>query len=138
MPRTARGIAYFLLAEYSGGCCWSCPLSKRRKLILSASGVAILLSLVFYRDIFTAYVAFRFRTASNPESELDAAMLMNHSRFWQHKCSPRPFDTDGNRIKPWESGDWDAVKAVEVTWDNGISVYRVVQHPNTLAYVFGE
>jgi hypothetical protein len=116
-------------------------MSMRRKLVLSivSLAIAILLSLVFYKDIGTAYVAHAFNMAANGDAELDAARLMNHwAHRWSHGYSVEAKDVSGNNIRPWESGDYDAVTAVEVTWNDGSRVYRTIQNRNTLSYLFGE
>jgi hypothetical protein len=115
---------------------------RRKRLLLGGciATVALLVLLtIFRRDIGTAYVAWRLDAAQTSDAELNAASLMNRSAHtWTYGYTVETEDPQGNAIRPWETGDYNAVATVIVTWDDGTTVRRDVINRDSLSYVFGE
>jgi len=114
--------------------------SQRRVVMaVTAIVVTIMLALVFRRDIGTWYVARAIRLADTPEEELKAFVRMNHwGHVHTHGYRVEAEDADGNSIRPWETGQYDRVAAVTITWGNGTMARKAITHNNSLSYVFGE
>lgn len=116
-----------------------CP--KRKVIVVSvfAAVAAIVPVAYFHRDVATWYVARQLRMANSPDSELRACVHINHlSHVWTYGYRVEAEDTATNEIKPWETGDYESVAAVRITWDNGVTVRRVIVNRRSREYVLGE
>ena len=115
---------------------------RRKRLLIGGFIVTIsllVLLTIFRRDIGTAYVAWRLDAAQTSDAELDAASLMNRSAHtWTYGYTVETEDSHGNAIRPWQTGDFNAVATVIITWDDGTTVRRDVINPDSLTYVFGD
>ena len=119
-------------------------VSARRRwwLIGAAAGlalVALALLLVFRQDLGTWYVARTLRAASTPEQERAACARMNRwAHALAHGYSVEAEDASGTPFRPWETGDYDRVAVVIITWDNGTKVRRSLLDKGSLVSLFGE
>ncbi len=103
-------------------------------LVLLAIGVTVF----FARDVTTAYVSYRLESASSPQSELEAATRLDR---WAHGGWTRGFsvtaeDAHGLEVRPWVTGDYDAVHVVEIRFDNGMHVRRPILNRLSLGAIF--
>ena len=104
-------------------------------LLLLASLLAI--GVLFTRDLTTLYVARELETASADE-ELSAARRFDQwgHRGWLRGAELQAEDAQGREIRPWRTGDWDAVKTVVVLFDNGVQVRRTIEDRRSLQALF--
>ena len=117
--------------------------AKRRWwLIGAAAGLALVVLavlLAFQKDIGTWYVAGALRAASTPEQELAACARMNGwAHTLAHGYAVETEDASGTTIRPWQTGDYDRVAVLVITWDNGTKVRRSLLDKDSLVSIFGE
>lgn len=118
-------------------------MSNLRNRIMIGCSIVLLAvlvpSIIFHRHIATAYVAWRFESAQSSSEELAAASLMNRwAHLWTHGYAIETEDAQGNAIRPEQTGDYEAVVTVTVTWDNGMRARRQILDTDSLSLVFGE
>ena len=127
--------------------------AKRRWWLIGAAVVFALVVLAvllaFRKDIGTWYVARALRAASTPEQEQAACAQMSR---WAHSLAHgyrvETEDASGTTIRPWQTGDrvavfantgdYDRVAVLIITWDNGTKVRRSLLDKDSLVSVFGE
>ena len=117
--------------------------AKRRWWLIGAAVVFALVVLAvllaFRKDIGTWYVARALRAASTPEQEQAACAQMSR---WAHSLAHgyrvETEDASGTTIRPWETGDYDRVAVVIITWDNSTKVRRSLLDKDSLVSLFGE
>lgn len=117
----------------------SMKIPKRAALILL--GLALLLLVVaayFRRDIGTAYVASQFRSATDADSELEAARKIREWIHWTRGYRVTAKDAGGTVIKPHETKNYDAVAEILITWDNKTTAERKILNRKSLVYIYGE
>jgi hypothetical protein len=113
---------------------------RLRTLLIFVTLCALLCSCFASRkSLATWYVARQLRVADTAERELTACMRMNGwVNTWTYCYRVETEDAYGNKVKAWESGEWDRVAVIVITWENGESVRRTLLNRNSLSYVFGE
>jgi len=117
--------------------------AKRRWWLIGAAAgfalVALAVLLAFRENIGTWYVARALRAASTPEQERAACARMSRwAHSLAHAYAVEAEDASGTTIRPWQTGDYDRVAAVVITWDNGTKVRRSLLDKDSLVSLFGE
>jgi hypothetical protein len=115
-----------------------CHCSPRKLVVLAAVCVLMCGCFIFRKDVATWYVARQLRIASTPAMELHACERMNRWAYvWSYAYGVEAEDASEIPLRPWETGQYDKVAEVVITWENGTSVRRKILNRTSLEYVFG-